>query len=275
MSVQGRGERKHAAHFTLAMRGRKLPIARMRGLLIFLVAFCLTGPARAEMARVAVASNFLTTAQNLAHSYEAGTGHQIELVSGATGALFAQIMQGAPYDLFLSADVQRVARLEAEGRLARDGRKPYAVGRLVLFTTNPDLIVADLEKSLRRDTTRHFAMADPALAPYGRAALEIIKSLGLEDVMDEKAVIGANVGQTFAFIATRNVEMGFVAQSQAQEVEGAWVGVPDGLHAPVVQEAGLLTHASDNAAAKGFFDFLGTPQALGLIRAGGYGAPQE
>lgn len=246
----------------------------MRGIIAFIAGLMLAGPGFSDSARVAVAANFLVTAEALAKAFTLETGHEIELVSGATGALYAQIRQGAPYDIFLSADAERVAMLEDDGRLAPGGRKVYALGRLVLFAADPEQLLPDVELSLRREGLRHFAMADPALAPYGLAAREVMTALGLEDVMQEKAVIGANVGQTFAFVATGNAELGFVALSQAMDEDGAWFGIPDTLYAPILQEAGLLARAGGNPAAQGFFEFLASAEGRAIIVAGGYGVDE-
>lgn len=238
---------------------------------VLVAAVLLAGNLRAAEVTVAVASNFLDTAQRLTARFEAQTGHQVRLVNGATGALFAQIHSGAPYDLFLSADVARVARLEAEGMLAGAGRKPYALGQLVLYARRAPALGPDVAGSLRAETTRHFAMADPALAPYGRAAEEVLAALDPDGLIAGKAVIGTNVGQAHAFVATGNAEMGFVALAQVIDADGVWIVVPATLYAPIVQEAGLLARAEANPGARALFDYLTGPEAQAIITRSGYG----
>ncbi len=245
----------------------------MRGFFVLVLWASLTGSVWADSARVAVASNFQTTAGLLKSAFESATGHRVDIVTGSSGGLYAQIVQGAPYDLFLSADSDRVVRLEQADMLGA-ARKTYAIGTLVLWSPDAGLLFPDIELSLRRETTRHFAMADPELAPYGRAAREVIAALGLDDVMAEKAVIGANIGQAFALVATGNAQMGLVALSQVTGLDGAWTSVPDSLHAPVIQDAGLLLHGADNAAARAFFAFLDSDTARRIIRQAGYAVAQ-
>lgn len=243
----------------------------MRALFAILLWSFMVSTAPAETARVAVASNFVTTATRLVEIFEAESDHRVELISGATGALYAQIVQGAPYDLFLAADEARVLLLDEAGHLAPLGRQIYAIGRLVLWSPDDTALAGDIAASLRHPGTLHFAMADPALAPYGRAAHQVIGKLGLADVAQEKAVIGANIGQTFAYVASGNAQMGFVALAQVTDLPGVWLAVPAGTHAPVVQAAGLLVRAAQNPAARGFFDFLQGAEARALIRDNGYG----
>ena len=234
----------------------------------------LTGAVWAGEVTVAVASNFLTAAQNIADGFEGQTGHKVRIVNGSTGTLYAQITKGAPYDVFLSADQERVFRLAKTDRLLDGAHKPYALGALVLYARSTGILDADIQTSLARADIRHFAMADPALAPYGRAAAEVLAQLDLVGVVDGKAVLGANIGQTFGFVQTGNAQIGFVALSQAVVVDGDWLDIPASSYAPIVQEAGLLAYADGNAAARAFYDHLSSDAAMKILLSSGYGAPE-
>lgn len=223
---------------------------------------------------VAVASNFLTAVQQIADGFEVQTGHRVRIVNGSTGTLYAQITKGAPYDVFLSAYQERVFLLAQTDKLLDGAHKPYALGALVLYARSTGILGADIKTSLARSDIRHFAMADPALAPYGRAAAEVLVRLELAGVVGEKAVLGANIGQTFGFIKTGNAQIGFVALSQAVAMEGDWLDIPASYYAPIVQEAGLLAHADGNAAALAFYHHLSSDAVMEILRASGYGAPE-
>ncbi|PIE16918.1 MAG: molybdate ABC transporter substrate-binding protein [Rhodobacterales bacterium] len=225
-------------------------------------------------ATVAVASNFLHTATKIAESFTAQTGHQLQLVNGSTGALFAQISHGAPYDLFLSADQLRVLRLAQEGRLLNGQHKTYALGKLVLYARDPAHLQGDLERSLRNDAIRHVALADARTAPYGSAAHQVLERLNLSDLIRQKAVIGANVAQSFGFVATGNAQIGFVALSQAKQAKGGWIAVSEALYVPIVQEVGVLKNAAGNPAAQEFYEFLSSETALHILQESGYGGAQ-
>jgi len=222
---------------------------------------------------VAVASNFLHTAQEIAKQFQTDTGHSVNLVNGSTGTLFAQISHGAPYDLFLSADQHRVLLLNDAGKLLDGAHKPYALGKLVLFARDIDKLSGNIENSLKADDIRHFAMADATTAPYGLAADQVLAALNLSGLIKQKAVIGTNIGQTFNFIATGNAELGFVALSQANQTDGKWIGISEELYEPIVQEVGLLGRSADNEAAKEFYDYLTSDTADALIISAGYGVP--
>lgn len=244
------------SHIPLVMIGK---IALLSGLL-------LSTPAIAAQATVAVAANFLTTAEQLAERYEAASGHEIILAHGSTGRLYAQIVNGAPFDMFLSADTERPDRLEGEDRVAE--RRAYAIGRLVLVSRTE---VDDLARELERN---RIALADPAVAPFGAAALEVLSSLDL-DPQTLDIVSPDSVGQVAAFFETGNVALAFVASSQLPYLSAPVFEVPvEALHTPIRQDAVLLARAVDNEAAKGFFAFLAAPEALRIIADAGYGVPE-
>jgi len=237
----------------------RLPIAA-------LAILAASGPATAQDARIAVAANFTATAQKLGAAFTAETGSEIVFSFGSTGQLYAQITQGAPFDAFLSADAATPARLLDEGLATEGSGFTYAVGKLVLFSTLPDLVTGP--QSLKGNFT-HLAIAEPAAAPYGAAAMEVIEALNLTEALAGKLVIGQNISQTYQFVDTANAELGFVALSQvAGRTDGSrWV-VED-LHTPITQDAVLLD--ADNRPAIAFLDFLVTDAARTIIRSDGYG----
>lgn len=241
---------------------------------ISLIWACLTTGVVAGEVTVAVASNFLTTAQKIADQFTVQTGHRVHLVNGSTGALYAQISIGAPYDVFLSADQARVLQLAEDGRLLDGAHKSYALGGLVLYARAAGILKRDIQTSLAPASVHHFAMADPELAPYGRAAFEVLLHLKLTDMIDQKAVLGANVSQTFGFIQTGNAPVGFVALSQALSVGGDWLPIAPHFYSPIIQEAGLLANAKNNPAAIAFYANLSSQEAIQILTASGYEAPK-
>ncbi|MBL1434972.1 MAG: molybdate ABC transporter substrate-binding protein [Rhodobacteraceae bacterium] len=210
-------------------------------------------------ALVAVAANFAKTAERLLPEFTAETGYSITLSSGSTGQLYGQIINGAPYDAFLAADQARPALLAQAGLSLR--HITYARGLLALIKTEGTA----MEVSLQGDFN-HLAIANPALAPFGLAAKQALQALGLWEGLRARIVMGQNVGQAYALVASGNAELGLVAQSYAQE--GFWA-VPEGLYAPILQDAVLLR---ENPAAAAFVAYLETNAAQASIRAAGYGA---
>jgi len=232
-----------------------------------------SGPAAADRITVAVAANFLTTAQDIAAAFSAETGHEVALAHGSTGKIYAQINAGAPFDVFLSADEDRPALLEAEGKIAANGRRTYALGTLA-FVHGPRTPSGPLAEMVARTGLR-LAIADPKIAPYGIAARQVLEALRGED-WQRDLVYGDSVGQTFAFVTTGNAGAGFVALSQARSFQGEiWMlEVPTELYDPIRQDAVLLKRAEGNAAARAFFDFLDGEFALQIMQSAGYGVPQ-
>ncbi len=239
----------------------------MKRLLILLITI-FAAPAAAERITVAVAANFLTTAENIAAAFEAQTGHEVALVHGSTGKLFAQILSGAPYDVFLSADTERPARLALGGRVVGLPR-PYAFGRLALITRAP--VPMSLDEYLAQPGIR-LAIADPTVAPYGVAAREVLQQVR-GDAWARDLVYGESVGQAFAFVATGNAQAGLVALSQTLigETDLTVIEVPEGRHAPLRQDGVLLSRAASNPAALAFIAFLDGALARGIMLESGYG----
>jgi molybdate transport system substrate-binding protein len=241
-----------------------------RTILGFAAALVFAAPALAAETRVAVAANFTEPAKAIATAFAKATGHKAVLSFGSSGQFFTQIAHGAPYEVFLSADAERPMKAEQEGLGVKGTRFTYAVGRLVLFSKTPGLV--DRRGAvLKRGGFQKLAIADPTAAPYGVAAVETLGRLGLYDVLQPKIVKGASITQAYQFVATGAAELGFVAQSQvAAEPGGSRWLVPATLHAPIDQQAILLTTGKDSAAARAFLAFLKGPQARAIIRRYGY-----
>jgi molybdate transport system substrate-binding protein len=229
--------------------------------------------------RVAVAASFSQTAERLCRSYFAGRSGRCVLTPGSSGLLASQVAQGAPFDLFLSADRRRAERLEVEGLAVPGSRFTYAIGQLVLWA--PALGGEDLETILRGDSLATLAIANPASAPYGAAALETLRSLGIDPAGRIRIVQGTDATQAFQFVASGAADAGFVARSQVLEYQAssgasiahAVVAVDPALHAPIEQQAVLLARAAANADARGLLEFLRSDAAGRIILAAGYALP--
>lgn len=226
-------------------------------------------PAMAETAHIAVAANFASVAETLAEMFEGETGHKAVLSFGATGQLYAQITQAAPFDVFLAADASRPERAIVEGLAVEGSFFIYAEGRLVLYGPGRDL--GDGAAALRGDFAK-LAIADPGAAPYGRAAMETLTALDLLKTVTPKLVQGENIAQTLQFVESGNAELGFVAASQVLGKGHQWM-VPAMLHEPISQGAVLLEAGANNAAAIAFLDFLKSEAAVDVIAAAGYSVP--
>lgn len=234
--------------------------------------------AQAGEVTVAVAANFTAPMQKIAQVFESDTGHKALLAFGSTGKFYAQIKNGAPFAVLLAADDETPLRLEKEGVAVAGTRFTYAVGRLALWSKNPAL-VDDKGQVLLGDTTdkrrfKKLAIADPKLAPYGAAALEVMQGAGVFAGVSSKLVQGDSIGQAFQFVMTENAELGFVALSQiwmdGRISQGsAWV-VPQNLYTPLKQDAVLLQIGRDNEAALALLKYLKGVRAQTIIRSYGY-----
>lgn len=226
----------------------------------------------AEPLRIAVASNFSTAIQALSNQYEQQSGQKIDLIFGSSGKLYAQIINGAPFDAFFAADVERPERLEQDKRIQPDSRFTYAFGQLVLWSPDPALIDTELSV-LSAPTFHHLAIANPRLAPYGLAAQQVLEKLALWTPLQSHIVRGENIGQTYQFIRSGNAELGFVALAQLKEsdmAEGSYWQVPADLHAPIEQQAVQLT---DKAEVKAFLAYVREDSSKQLIQQFGYQTP--
>jgi molybdate transport system substrate-binding protein len=235
---------------------------------------CLSLTATAAEVQVAVASNFAVPLQKIAIEFEKATGHKVVIASGATGKFYAQIKNGAPFEVFLSADDETPARLEKEGAAVSGTRFTYAIGKLVLWSAKEGFVDANGEVLKKGDRFRHLAIANPKTAPYGAAALEVMQQMGVLAAVSPKFVQGENIAQTQQFIASGNAELGFIALSQVWKdgklTSGSAWRVPADLHAPLRQDAVLLATGRGNVAAEALLGYLKSEPARALIRGFGY-----
>lgn len=247
---------------------------RYKRLLILLGALITSGPqAFAASTIVAVAANFTESMNEIAGAFEKATGHSAKLSFGSSGKFVAQIENGAPFEVFLSADEEKPAKLEINKMTVPGSRFTYAVGKLVLWSAKPGY-VDDQGQILESGGFKHLALADPKLAPYGEAAVEVLKNKGLLDKLQPLFVLGENISQTHQFISTGNAELGFIALSQVVKdgkVAGgsAWV-VPETLYPPLRQDAVLLNKGAENPAAAALMQFLKSAEARTIIQKYGY-----
>jgi molybdate transport system substrate-binding protein len=225
----------------------------------------------ADEVRVAVATNFVGAMNALVERFQATSGHTVLVSSGSTGAHYAQIKNGAPFEAFFSADAERPRLLESEGVAVPGSRFLYAVGRVALWSARADYVDAD-GKILETGDFLHLAIANPELAPYGAAAREVLTARGLWDRLQPRLVTGQDIGQAYSFVRTGNAELGFVAWAQLRrpdaEIEGSYWLVPDSLHRPIEQEAVLLR---DVPAARALVEFIKGPEGRKIIRTFGFG----
>lgn len=238
--------------------------------LLFLL---LPGAALAAEVLVAVAANFIAPMQHITADFEKTTGHRAKLAFGSTGKFYAQIKNGAPFDVLLAADADTPARLQKEGVAAAGTRFTYSIGRLALWSPRSGYVDAK-GAILQQGTFAHLAIANPKLAPYGKAAVETLDRLGLRARLQPRFVQGENIAQTFQFVSSGNAEIGFVALSQVFERGelkrgSVWV-VPAGLHAPIRQDAVILRRAKDNPAALALMRYMKEDKARAIIAAYGY-----
>jgi molybdate transport system substrate-binding protein len=242
---------------------------------LLLIALVAAGVARANAAEinVAVAANFTEAAKEIAAAFERKTGNKVLLSFGSSGQFYTQITQDAPFLVFLSADQERAEKAVAQGFAVPDSRFTYAVGKLVLWSRDPKTVTG--ADTLRQGAFAKIAIANPATAPYGAAAIETMKSLNVYDALQAKIVQGNNIAQTFQFIDTGNAELGFVALSQVVErSEGSRWLVSSNLYAPIKQDAVLLKKGAGNDAAKAFVAFLKGPEAAAIEAKFGYATPE-
>jgi molybdate transport system substrate-binding protein len=229
--------------------------------------------ADAAEVQVAVASNFTAPMQRIATEFARDTGHKAQLSFGATGKFYAQIRNGAPFQVLLAADDETPSRLEKESLTQPGSRFTYAVGRLVLWSAKPGY-VDDKGDALKKGAFDKLALANPRLAPYGFATVEVLDKLGMLGAMQPKFVQGENIAQTWQFVGTGNAELGFVALSQVMKdgritTGSAWI-VPAHLHTPIRQDAAILAKGQGNAAAEALMKYLKGDKAKAIIKGYGY-----
>jgi molybdate transport system substrate-binding protein len=230
--------------------------------------------ARAAEAVIAVAANFAEPARAIATEVTLSTGHIIVISSGSSAQLLTQIMQNAPFAAFLSADEDRPAQALERGFAVEGSRFTYAIGRIVLWTNDPRL--EPDEASLREGRFSHLAIANPAAAPYGAAAIEAMTRLGLLDALKSRIVQGNSIAQTLQFVESGNAELGFVALSQViGRADGRFWRVPRELYRPIRQDAVLLRQGENNDAARAFLGYLKSPRGQALVERYGYASAAE
>lgn len=229
--------------------------------------------AHAGQVQVAVAANLAAPMQKIAAGFAQATGHAALVVLGSTGKLHAQVRAGAPFEVLLAADSTTPAQLEDEGLAVRGTRFTYATGRLALWSADPGVVDAQGEV-LRRTPQGKLAIADPRLAPYGAAAVQVLDKLGVRDAWQPHLVQGESIGQAYQFAATRNARLAFVALAQVMDngripQGSAWI-VPASLHAPLKQDAIVLKPGERNPAASALMDYLRSDAARAVLRGYGY-----
>ena len=236
---------------------------------IFELLGAFAAPAGAGQTNVAVAANFTEPAKEIAALFKQKTGNDAVLSFGASGPLFAQIAHDAPFQVFLSADTERPKAAVKQEYGVPGTVFTYAVGKLVLWSRVVD--VARGEEALKAGAFAKLAIANPAGAPYGTAAIETMKALGVYDALQPKIVQGNSIAQAFEFVDTKNAEVGFVALSQLKGVSDGtrWL-VPQDLYAPIRQDAVLLKKGENDEASKAFLEFLKGPGARAVIEKFGY-----
>lgn len=240
-------------------------------LLTIVLYIFISGPACADKARIAVAANFIKTVKQLKTDFEKHSSHSLLLSSGSSGKLYAQIINGAPFDIFLSADIDRPEKLEKTEFALPKTRFTYALGKLILWTGNQKLKQTD-HTILKSKSIKRLAIANPKTAPYGVAALEVINTMKVGKLLEKKLVYGENITQTYQFIATGAAQAGFISSSQLSSTKTAniWI-VPEDMYAPIRQQAILLKKSQNNPAARAFYTYLKSPAARTIIQQNGYG----
>ena len=249
---------------------------------IILLFFCLTqcgvfSQALANEIQAAVASNFYNPFREISRQFEKDTGHKVRIIFGSTGKLYAQIIHGAPFELFLSADSKRPMLLEKGNYAVSGSRFTYALGKITLWSVNSDLITSDGKSTLQKKKISHIAMANPKTAPYGKAARQTLKKLRLWEDVRPLLVQGENISQTFQFVASQNAELGFVALSQILDPKNIHKGkrwdVPKSLYDPIEQDTTILKYGENNPGVKDLWKYLKGDKAKQIIKKYGYDLP--
>jgi len=238
-----------------------------------LIAAFAVGAVQADEVQVAVAANFTAPIQAIAADFEKDTGHKLVAAYGATGQFYTQIKNGAPFEVFLSADDTTPEKLEKEGDTVKGSRFTYAIGTLALWSAKEGYVDPKGDV-LKKNQYQHLSIANPKAAPYGLAATQVLEKLKLTEATKAKIVEGQNITQAYQFVSTGNAELGFVALSQIYKdgkvsSGSAWI-VPASMHDPIKQDAVILNKGKDNAAAKALVDYLKGPKAAAVIKSYGY-----
>lgn len=234
--------------------------------------------AKAESIKIAVAANFSAPMKVLAAEFEKKSGHSVSLSFASTGKFYAQILNGAPFHAFFSADRTTPEKLEAQGEAVVNSRFTYAIGALALWSAKPEIIAEPLT-TLKKGEFNKLALANPKVAPYGEAAVEVLEKLKLKHITEKKWVQGENIAQTFQFVSTKNADLGFVALSQIMEEgkikQGSYWLVPTDLHTPIHQDAQILERGKDSPATHKLMEFVRRAEAKTIIQSFGYATANE
>ena len=251
----------------------------MRIVLCSWLMICCWSGASASQINVAVASNFLAPLQFIAKEFGAKTGHDLRISAGSTGKLYAQIVNGAPFDVFLAANSKEPQRLELSGDGIAGSRFTYGLGQLVLWAPKLAISYSNFVEVLKTEKVYRLALANPITAPYGAAAIETLKKLGIYDEFKNKMIRGENVSQAYQYVASGAAQIGFVAKSQiisqtmsheSTKHKTYW-SIDNAFYSPIQQQAVLLKRAQNNSAAREFFEFLQSSQGRAVIKSFGYG----
>ena len=231
--------------------------------------------AQAAEVQVAVAANFAGPLEKIGAGFSAATGHVLKVAAGATGKFYSQIVAGAPFEVLIAADDETPKKLIAEGHAVAGSNFTYAIGKLVLWSAQPGVVDAQ-GAALGSGKFAHIAIANPKVAPYGAAGLEVIKARGLSEALSPKLVTAESIAQAFQFVSTGNAELGFVALSQVaapgKPAPGSYWVVPQNLYGPIRQDAVLLKAGEKNPAAAALLAYLKSPAAQDVIKSFGYGS---
>jgi molybdate transport system substrate-binding protein len=242
--------------------------------ILLIAALALGAPVHAAEVQVAVAANFVGPLARIAEGFTAATGHVLKVSAGSTGKFYAQIAAGAPFEVLIAADDETPKRLVAEGLAVAGSNFTYAIGKLVLWSAQPGF-VDDQGAVLAAGKFAHLAIANPKVAPYGAAGLEVLKTRGLTDAVTPKLVTGESIAQAYQFVSTGNAELGFVALSQVaipgKPVVGSYWLVPQALYGSIRQDAVLLKAGQQNPAATALLAWLKGDAARMVIQSYGYG----
>lgn len=250
----------------------------LKGMGLTVMAVVINGQALAETAKIAVASNFTKTIEQIGAEFKKDTGHDLKFSFGPTGKLFAQIKNGAPYDAFFAADEKRALKTIEEGLAVESSYFVYAQGQLALYSRQFPVAEQPLQV-LQQAEFNHLAIANPKTAPYGTQAEFFLKQKGLYAAVQNKIVNGESIAHAFQYVATQNAEIGFIALSQVVDPQspiyqkGQYWLVPQADYNPIKQGAVVLKRGQDNAAIKAFMEYIKTPKALEIIHAYGYSTP--
>lgn len=229
--------------------------------------------ANADTIKVAVAANFAPTLNELVAEFEKSSGHKVDVSSASSGKIYAQIINGAPYHAFFSADQTTPEKLESAGKAVPGSRLTYAIGALALWSAKPDFIDAQL-RILKNGQFNKIALANPKLAPYGSAAVEVLEKLDLLTATQAKWVQGENIAQAYQFVFTGNADLGFIALSQIMQkgeiTGGSYWLVPADLHTPILQDAQILLPGKNSVVTQQLVEFIKSDLAKAIIQSHGY-----